>query len=242
LIKHYGTKYGKLSYIINKAMKIYLKIETGILKIVKKSIPNKWNAIDDNMLNPFLEQIDLLHQKIENLQKQVESTQQILNIKRKSKKQYKTVSKIIKANTVINDLKKCNKHFFTRKEYEQVLIEHFGQADPRTINSDLKALKRAGIIKEGYRHALFGPKNFQFTENQLYNQYNSHKAIKIFVKNFKTKFTNRTQILTSELKTFIQKSEEIYNLKFVNNRLKSLNILNLISAHPANPKILNLHI
>ena len=85
LIDNHGTKYGKLSYLMNQAMKLYDKVEKGFVELVEthKKPDTSFigdekghiNSIDNNII---LEAIEALNLKVDNLKQNMERTLKIL--------------------------------------------------------------------------------------------------------------------------------------------------------------------
>jgi uncharacterized secreted protein with C-terminal beta-propeller domain len=116
------------------------------------------------------------------------------------------------------------------------LLHLFGQADDRTVKSDLEVLKTSGKIYVTGKRSLYASETYCFTKNHLYAKYNGIKANKKLFKGFCKEFRGQQETTEKEIHTFIQKLEGLFDYKSLMERLEILDIKGLIRPiHEGSP-------
>ena len=222
LIDKYGTFMGNIGPELSHAMELYVKVETGVLNVVEtcKTVSKHFFESDivkivegtvQRIIEPFITPLK------RNMSK------------KKVKWNVKPVSKGEKALNVLHALMKCREDSFTFNEYKEFLLHLYGQADDRTVKSDLKALKNSYKIFTDDKRSLYTNETYRFTKNHLYAKYNGFKANRKLLKKFRKRFHKYLQTTEKELNVFIQKSEGFFDKKSLKQRLNILDLKGLIS-------------
>jgi hypothetical protein len=221
LIDKYGTTKGNVGPELSFMMDSYVKVETGVLRIVETG-KTVYNHVVESDITQVVK--DVL---------QTELNRGVNALRRNSSKKQgkgniKPISKGEKADIVLCALMKSREESFTFKEYKEFLLHMFGQADDRTVKSDLEVLKTTGKIYTGDKRSLYTPDIYCFTENHLYAKYNGRKANRKLFKKFRKEFKGHLQTTEKEIHTFIQKVEGFFDHKSLTERLDNLDIIGLI--------------
>jgi hypothetical protein len=260
LIDNYGTKYGKLSDLMNYAMELYCKVEKGFVKLVKTNNKPFKSFIDENKGETGSYDMDSLFEFFEeikthwgNLDEVIESkvksfVQSTFNISSKGMgkvrkvvngtvKSFKHENKREKAERLLNLLMRYKEFGFTNKDYAKLLVILEGQGDPRTTSSDLKVLESRNLIKK-MRNSAHGIVNYQFVNNDQYHKYNSDLACERFLEGFKVAFQDVDALNVDDLNEFIIREDGLYDGQSRNKRLNWLIRDGLVKRHKVNPQVL----
>ena len=260
LNEHYGTKYGSLSDLMNQAIELMIKVENGFIELVEtdnKSI-RSFISDDEGQIssvdgNSILGVFEFLTSRVIELQNDIkdikESTvQSASNISSKVVGKVKKISdgkgksgkakaKLDKAERILNNLKRRYEHRFTNREYGEPLAKLEKQGDDRTVRSDLKTLKAAGLIKK-VRSSANGEETYEFTENTEYYKYNSDLGKTRFFDDFKEKFSDQDAFKLDDLNKFIFEKYELFDDESQNKRLRWLLDEGCVRRHDVNPRLL----
>jgi hypothetical protein len=221
LIDKYGTFIGNIGPELSHAMELYVKVETGTLKVLETGKTVSKHLVESNI-------VKMVEDTVQRIIKPFLTTTN-RNPSKKGKWNVKPVSKGEKTLNVLYSLMKSYENSFTVDEYKEFLFQLYGQADDRTVKSDLEALNTSGKIYINDKRSLYAGETFVFTKNHLYTKYNGFKANKKLLKMFRRKFHGHLQTTEKELNAFIQKSEGFFDEKSFKRRLEILDLKGLIS-------------
>jgi hypothetical protein len=229
LIDKYGTTKGNVGPELSRIMDQFVKVKTGILNVVETG-----KTVFNNIFESDLVQVvgNIVNSKLSSALNKLG----IGSSKRSSSKTIKPASKGAKADTVLFSLMKSREEYFTFNEYKEFLLHLFGQADDRTVKSDLEVLKTSGKIYLTGKRSLYASETYCFTKNHLYAKHNGIKANKKLFKRFSKVFRGQQETTEKEIHTFIQKLEGFFDHKSLTERLDLLDIKGLIRPiHEGSP-------
>ena len=226
LIDKYGTFIGNIGPELSQAMELYVKIETGVLKVVETGKTVSKHFLKSDM-------VKMVEDTVQRIIKPFFPALKRNPLKKQDKWNVHPVSKGEKALNVLHSLMKSREDSFTRDEYKKFLLHLYGQADDRTVKSDLETLKTSGKIYINPKRSLYAVETYVFQNNHLYSKHNGFKANRKLFKLFRKKFRGHMQTTEKELNAFIQKSEGFFDEKSFKNRLDILDLKGLI--HPIFP-------
>ena len=245
LVNAYGSFYGYSGFLVSMAMDLRLKMRLGEVKVLKNSRKYAKHVLSGETISPLHSEVITLKRELEEITKAFKEFWKFLPKNKSCNnviKQFKSVSKLDKAVEVLDALKKFNETHFSHDEYGNVLLRLFGQADKRTIKSDLEALKNAEFIIPDLSNRFFGKTRFKFVENKLYGIYNSPKAMRRVVRAFKRKFRDCAHVSKSEILAFIKHISGLNDNKSVLERLNTLLLGGYLSPVSASNEIFKTHL
>ena len=221
LIDKYGTTKGNIGPELSIMMDSYVKVKTGALRVIEtgKSVSK---TISESKLVKLME--DIFQRNIQHLLNNFRNNPS----KKHGKRNIKPVSKGDKADKVLFALMKSREESFTFNEYKEFLLQLFGQADDRTVKSDLEVLKTSGKIYNPSKRSLYTTETYCFTENHLYSKYNGYKANKKLFKGFRKMFHEQHETTEKEIHSFITRFEGFFDYKSLMERLDCLDLKGLI--------------
>lgn len=257
---NYGSRYGNVSYLVNQAMELYIKMEKGYVKLFERFKSPKNSFIDDtkgqinlNTIKMLSDTVKTLNLKIDNLESvidekvkvTVQSTFNLVNkpvlsmIKsvKNTFKSFRREDKFEKSLKILENLMKYKEFNFTEKDYHRSLVKLTGQGDMRTVRSDLEMLELDNRVKK-MRNNSNGTKKYQFTCNNQYHRYNTELAKKRFLEGFKKAFQDINALTVDDLNGFIFTMDGLYDVHSQHKRLKWLILGGCVERHEANPKLL----
>ena len=221
LIDKYGTTKGNVGPELSIMMDSYVKVKTGALRVIEtgKSVSKN---ISESKLVKLME--DIFQRNIQHFLNNFRNGPS----KKRGKRIIKPISKGDKADKVLFALMKSREESFTFNEYKEFLLHLFGQADDRTVKSDLNVLKTSGKIYNPSKRSLYATETYCFTENHLYTKHNGPKANRKLFKKFRKEFKGHLQTTEKEIHAFIQEFEGFFNHKSLTERLDCLDMRGLI--------------
>ena len=221
LIDKYGTTTGNVGPELSIMMACYVKVNTGVLRVIEtgKTVSK---TVSESKLVKLVE--DVVQRNIKHFLNNFRSNPS----KKHGKRNIKPASKGDKADTVFFALIKSPEESFTFNEYKEFLLQLFGQADDRTVKSDLEVLKTSGKIYNPSKRSLYATETYCFTENHLYTKHNGPKANRKLFKRFRKAFKGHLQTTEKEIHAFIQEFEGFFDHKSLMERLDCLDMRGLI--------------
>lgn len=257
---NYGTRYGSVSYLVNQAMELYIKMEKGYVKLFERFKSPKNSFIDDtqgqinlNTIQMLSDTVKTLNLKIDNLESVIDekvkvTVQSTLNLVNKpvvrmsnsvknTVKSFRREDKFEKSLKILENIMKYKEFNFTEKDYHKSLVKLTGQGDMRTVRSDLEMLELDNRVKK-MRNNSNGTKTYQFTSNNQYHRYNTELAKERFLKGFKEAFQDINALTVYDLNGFIFKKYGLHDVQSQYKCLKWLLMEGCVERHEANPKLL----
>lgn len=249
IIDKYGRLYGNMGHVLSMAMELKLKMRKGVLKVAKKCRTYAEHVLGDHIVSPLHEAILEMTREVQKVRKENQSLKEMFQKlmgmipgRNKTRKRSKPNNKLSKAIIVLNELKKCNESSFAGSDYKEALGKCFGQADKRTVNSDLQALKNANLIFECRKAGLFGKIQYCFRENELYAVYNSPAAMGHVIEEIKMGFQGREQVTRNEVLGFIEHVSGLWDVKSLEARLNTLILGGYLTSFGSSGKIFDVHL